>query len=137
MPVTVGGRYAMHVAREFREFILRGNALDLAIGVVFGVAFNAVITSLVNDVLLQVIAALVGQPNFSDIVVPLGSSSIRIGAFVDALINFLFVGLALFMIVKVANTVARARRGVGDDDGEPDEQTLLLREIRDALRETR
>lgn len=127
----------MNVAREFREFILRGNALDLAIGVVFGVAFNAVVTSLVNDVLLQIIAAFFGQPNFSDIVIPLGSSAIRIGAFVDALINFLFVGVALFVIVKVANTVARSRQASGDADTEPDEQTLLLREIRDALRDAR
>ena len=127
----------MHVIKEFREFLLRGNAIALAVGVVFGVAFNAVITSLVNDVLLQVIAAILGQPNFSDIVIPLGKSAIRLGSFIDAVVNFLFVGLALFLIVKTANAMARSRRSSEDDDEVPDEQVLLLREIRDALKAER
>lgn len=126
----------VRAAREFREFALRGNAVDLAIGVVFGVAFGALVDSLVKDVLLQIIAGIFGQPSFTDLTIPFGRSTIRIGAFLDALVNFLFVALALFFIVKVANAVARAR-GATAAEAATGEEILLLREIRDALREER
>lgn len=115
--------------REFRDFIVRGNALELAIAVVLGAAFGAVVTSVVDDVLLQVIAAFFGRPDFSAIAIPLGDAEIRVGLLINALINLLFVGLALFLVVKL---VTAARRGAAEEEPE---DVALLREIRDLLRE--
>ncbi len=117
--------------REFRDFIVRGNALELAIAVVLGAAFGAVVTSVVDDVLMQIIAAVFGQPDFAAIAIPLGDAEIRIGLLINALINLMFVGLALFLIVKL---VIAARRKSDEDAPEP-EDLVLLREIRDLLRE--
>ncbi len=129
------------VVREFREFALRGNAVDLAVGVVFGVAFGALIASLVDYVLLQIIAGIAGESSFAALVIPFGDAEIRLGAFIDAIVNFFFVALALFFIVKTANAADRARRASADsteeNDEDPSEEILLLREIRDALREGR
>ena len=76
---------------DFRKFITRGNVLDLAVAVVIGVAFNAVVTSLVDDVIMQIIAAIVGEPNFNDLTFTLGEGVIYYGRFLTALINFLMV----------------------------------------------
>ena len=95
---------------EFRAFALRGNVIDLAVGVILGLAFNAVIQSLVNDVLMNLIAALFGRPDFGDLTMKVGEGTIRYGSFINAVINFLLVAFALFLIVKAFNR-ARERRG--------------------------
>ena len=74
--------------KEFREFILRGNVIDLAIAVIIGVAFGAVVTSLVNDIFTPLIAAIVGKPSFDDIVINLGDTPIKVGLFLNALFSF-------------------------------------------------
>lgn len=114
--------------KEFRDFIIRGNAIDLAIAIILGAAFGAVVTSLVDDVLMQIVAAIVGKPDFGNLTIPLGKSEIFIGRFLNAVISLVLVGFALFVVVKGVN---RARRSK-DEDVTP-EDTVLLREIRDAL----
>lgn len=114
--------------KEFRDFIIRGNAIDLAIAIVLGAAFGAVVTSLVDDILMQIIAAIVGKPDFSALAIPLGKSEILIGKFINTVISLVLVGLALFVVVKGVNTARRSK----DEDVTP-EDTVLLREIRDAL----
>ncbi len=84
---------------EFKSFAMRGNVLDLAVAVIMGTAFGAVVTSFVNDVLMAAIAAVFQQPDFSMITV----GAIRIGKFLNATINFLLVAFAVFCVVKVAN----------------------------------
>lgn len=86
--------------KEFRAFIMRGNVLDLAVGVIIGAAFGAVVTSLVNDVIMPPIGAIVGGIDFSQIVIKVGAVDIRIGAFINAVINFLIVAGAVFLIIR-------------------------------------
>jgi large conductance mechanosensitive channel len=122
--------------KDFRAFVLRGNVLDLAVAVVIGVAFNAVVTSLVNDVIMQVIAAIVGKPNFDTLTFAIGEGVIYYGRFLTALVNFLIIAATLFVIIRSFEELQKRRRASGEE--EPEEKTdevLLLGEIRDLLRE--
>lgn len=95
--------------KEFREFALRGNALDLAIGVIIGAAFSSVVNSLVDDMLMQGIAAIADEPDFSGLTFGLGNGVIRYGSFLTAIVNFLIVAFALFVFVKAINRLMRPR----------------------------
>ena len=89
--------------REFKDFALRGNLLELAVAFVMGVAFAAVVSSLVNDVVMNVIAAIVGKPDFNNLTFEIGDGVIRYGSFLTALVTFLLIAWVLFWVVKVAN----------------------------------
>ena len=126
----------MHnMLKDFRDFIMRGNVLDLAVAVVIGVAFNAVVNSLVNDVLMQIIAAIVGKPNFNALTFTIGEGVIYYGRFLTALINFLIIAATLFVIIRSFEELEkRRRRGeVEVPDEEKTDEVLLLTEIRDLL----
>ncbi|MGH8908869.1 MAG: large conductance mechanosensitive channel protein MscL [Egibacteraceae bacterium] len=88
---------------EFKEFAFRGNMLDLAVGIILGVAFGGVVNSLAEDVLLNVVAAIAGEPDFSQLTLQLGRGVIRYGEFLTTVINFLIVAFALFLIVRPIN----------------------------------
>jgi len=123
---------------DFRKFVMRGNVLDLAVAVVIGVAFNAVVNSLVNDVIMQMIAAVFGQPDFNRFVLTINDAQIHYGKFLTALVNFLIVAATLFVIIKAFEEMQkRRRRGDIDDvpDDEKSDEVVLLGEIRDLLRE--
>ena len=123
--------------KEFRNFLFRGNLLDLAAAVILGAAFSRVVTSLVEGVLTPVIAALGGQPNFSSLVLRLGDGKIRYGSFLDAVIGFLVVAAVMFVILKAASKAQklRATTDEGDEDAPPpSDEAVLLAEIRDLLR---
>jgi large conductance mechanosensitive channel len=89
--------------QEFKKFALRGNVVELAVAVILGLAFNTVIQSLVDDVLMNIIAAAVGEPDFSELTFQLGDAVIRYGEFLTAVVNFILVALALFLVVKAMN----------------------------------
>ena len=92
--------------KEFREFLMKGNIIDLAVAFISGVAFSAIVTSLVDDVILQFVAALVGKPDFSDLTLTLNGSEIRYGSFLTALLNFvLTMGAIFFFLVKPVNAL--------------------------------
>ena len=92
--------------KGFRDFILRGNVVDLAVAVILGAAFNAIVNSMVKDLLMQVIAAVVGKPDFKDVVVKLNGTPILIGNFINAAISFLIVAsVVYFAIVLPLNTL--------------------------------
>ena len=115
---------------------MRGNVLDLAVAVVIGVAFNAVVNSLVDDVLMQIIAAIVGEPNFDDLTFTLGEGIIYYGRFLTALINFLIIAATLFMIIKAFEEMQKRRKVAGEDVAEDkSDEVVLLGEIRDLLRD--
>jgi large conductance mechanosensitive channel len=99
--------------KGFREFVLRGNVIDLAVGVVIGAAFGAVVTSLTKDILTPFIAAIVGKPDFSALVFTVNGANISYGNFLNALISFLLVAAAIyfFVVTPVNALVARAKRG--------------------------
>src|SRR5947207_1254723 len=104
--------------KDFRDFAMRGNVLDLAVAVVIGVAFNAVVRSLVDDVIMQIIAAIVGKPNFNALTFSIGEGIIRYGRFLTALIQFLIIAATLFVIVRSFEELQRRRRGAGEDAAE-------------------
>jgi large conductance mechanosensitive channel len=99
--------------KGFKQFILRGNVLDLAVAVVMGAAFGAVVTALVKDLITPLIAAIVGKPDFSAIVFTVNKSKFSIGDFINAVVSFLLIGAAVyFLVVLPVNTLlARMRRG--------------------------
>lgn len=105
--------------RDFKTFVLRGNVVDLAVGVVMGVAFGAVVTALVKDLVTPLIAAIFGKPDFSGLLFTLNGSKFLYGDFINALVAFVLVALAIFfLIVQPVNAlVARSRR---EPSAEPD-----------------
>jgi large conductance mechanosensitive channel len=128
--------WSRRLINEFKEFALKGSLLDVAVGFVLGVAFATVITSLVEDVITPLIAGIAGQPDFSALTLTVGDAEIRYGAFLNAIIAFLMVALALFLfVVKPYN--AMKRRFEKEEEAAPEEPTAevqLLTEIRDELR---
>lgn len=117
------------MVKEFREFINRGNVVDLAVAVVIGAAFGAVINSFVEDILMQVIAAIFGEPNFGGLTFELGDAVIRYGAFINAVITFVSIAFGVFLVVKAYN---RFQKRAEEETG-PTEIDLLT-EIRDSLK---
>jgi large conductance mechanosensitive channel len=104
--------------KGFRQFLMRGNVIDLAVAVVIGAAFGAVVTALVKDLLTPLIAAIVGQPDFSAIVFEVNGSKFLIGDFINALVSFLLISAAIyfFVVVPVNALTARMRRGEAPPD---------------------
>lgn len=130
----------MGILKEFREFAIKGNAIDLAVGVVIGAAFGKIVTSLVNDVLMPPIGTLLGGVDFSYLVVTLRDKTeaapavvLRYGVFINTLIDFLIVALAIFALVKGINTLRRTKEEAPAAPPEPTREEVLLTEIRDAL----
>lgn len=125
---------------EFREFINRGNVIDLAVAVVMGAAFAPVISAIVESILMPLIGMLVGEPNFDGVgrfACDGGVCAGSVGVAITAIVNFLFVALALFLVVKAYNKMARMspeQQAEPEPEADPDD-VVLLREIRDALRE--
>ena len=91
--------------KEFKEFALKGNALELAVGVVIGSAFQSIVKSLVNDIIMPLFSALIGNVDFSDWVFKIGNSTIPYGSFISAIVNFLLVAFSLFLVVKYINRI--------------------------------
>jgi large conductance mechanosensitive channel len=139
----------MGMISEFKEFAVRGNVIDLAVGVVIGGAFGKIVTSMVNDVIMPVIGKLVGGVNFSSLQVVLAPASmgpdgkeiaavaLRYGAFIQSIIDFTLVAFAVFLFVKVINKLHRKQESAPEAPAPPSEEVVLLTEIRDALRAPR
>ena len=102
--------------REFKTFAFRGNVVDLAIAVVLGVAFGAVINSFVTKILMPIVATIVGEPSFDNLRLDIGDSYLRYGSFLTVLVNFLLVAFALFLVVKA---ITRVTRPVGAPEEAP------------------
>lgn len=126
--------------REFREFIERGNVLDLAVGIVVGGAFGKIVSSFVGDVLMPPIDLLLGGVQFGHLKLDLGGSpeapvTLNYGSFLQSLVDFLIIAAAVFLVVRVANALRRKREEPAPPaPPEPPAQERLLAEIRDLLR---
>ena len=94
--------------KEFRDFINRGNVMDLAVAVILGAAFTAIINSLVNDIIMPLIGLIMGGVNFSDLSFTVGEAVVKWGAFVQTVIDFLVIAFVIFLIVKAANNMKKA-----------------------------
>jgi large conductance mechanosensitive channel len=125
------------VLKEFRDFILRGNVVDLAVAVVLGAAFGAVVTGFVSSFVTPLIALIGGEPDFGDLVFTINGTEFTYGEFLNVLISFLTIAaVVFFLIVKPMNSVM-ARMQAHDEPASdaPAEDVVLLTEIRDLLRE--
>ena len=123
--------------KEFKEFISRGNVMDMAVGIIIGGAFTAIVSSLVADIITPIIGMLMGGIDFSALAVTVGSANLTYGNFIQAIINFLLVAWVLFMIVKAMNKMKRKEEekpAEPEAPAEPPEDIVLLREIRDSLK---
>lgn len=131
----------MGMMKEFKEFAMRGNVIDLAVGVVIGAAFGRIVTILVERVIMPPVGLLIGGIDFSELVITLREATaeaeavtIGIGEFVNALIQFMIVAFAIFLVVKAINRMKRTEPAPPEPaPAEPSEEAKLLREIRDAL----
>lgn len=128
---------------EFKEFISRGSVVDMAVGVVIGSAFTAIVTSLVNDVIMPVIGALFGGIDFTELrwvireaTDSMPEASLNYGNFIQCIVNFLLISFVIFTVIKLMNRFKRKKEEVAEEKAEekPSEEILLLREIRDSLK---
>jgi large conductance mechanosensitive channel len=120
--------------KEFREFLLRGNVVDLAVAVILGAAFGAVITSFVEDLLTPLLAAVGGEPDFAGLTFTINRSAFRYGEFINAIISFLIIGAAVFLLVVKPVNALMARRKA-DLEPEPASEAATSREARGSVPE--
>jgi large conductance mechanosensitive channel len=131
----------MGMLQEFRDFAVRGNVVDMAVGVIIGAAFGKITTSLVNDVMMPPLGMLLGGVDFSDKAVVLRAAegavpgvAVKYGIFVNTIIDFAIVALAVFFLVKAINSLRKQQAAAPAPPPAPTREELLLTEIRDALR---
>lgn len=140
--------------KEFRDFAIKGNMVDLAIGVIIGAAFGAIVSSLVDDVFMPVIGLILNGIDFSNLFIVLnnpknlpvtslaaakdaGIATLNIGLFINAVVKFLIVAIVLFMVVKGINSLKKKEAAVPAAPAAPSKEEVLLTQIRDALRGSR
>jgi len=121
--------------KEFKQFIARGNVVDLAVGVIIGGAFGKIVTSLVNDIIMPLIGIIIGGINFTGLTLTVGSANIAYGAFIQNVIDFLIIAACIFFFVKFINSLSRPKKEEKPAEVKKSEDVLLLEEIRDLLKE--
>lgn len=144
-PIMQGGILAMSMLSEFKDFAMRGNVVDMAVGVVIGGAFKSIVTSFTNDILMPPIGLLLGGVNFSDLSLKIKDAAgeaeavaINYGVFINTVLDFLIIAFAIFLVVKAMNAAMEAGKKAEEEappaPPEPSKEEILLGEIRDALR---
>ena len=122
---------------EFKQFLLRGNVIDLAVAIVLGVAFGAVVTSLVENIITPIIAAIFGEPDFSGLTFEINGSVFRYGAFFNAVLSFVLIAAAIFFFVVKPFNMYMERRRAGLEPEPPaakSDEVVVLEEIRELMR---
>ena len=122
--------------KEFKEFISKGNVLDLAVGVIIGGAFGKIVTSLVDDIIMPFIGLIIGGLDFSGLSIVIRKATIKYGMFIQNVVNFLIIAFSVFMIVKAVNKVRRIKPEEKEEEvvEAPSKEEALLAEIRDLLK---
>jgi large conductance mechanosensitive channel len=124
----------MSIVKEFREFAVKGNVVDLAVGVIIGAAFGKIVASAVSDVAMPLLGILIGGIDFSGLAVQIGQAKILYGKFLQAMVDFIIVAWAIFIAVKVINRLKRSEEAKPAAPAAPPKQEVLLEEIRDLLK---
>ena len=125
----------MSMLKEFKEFAMRGNVVDLAVAVIIGGAFGKIVTSLVADVVMPIVGLLLGGVNFSGLSITVGDAVIKYGAFIQAIVDFLIIAWVIFLALKALTKVKKAEPPAAP--APPPPQEVLLTEIRDLLKKGR
>ena len=124
--------------KEFKEFIARGNVIDLAVGVVMGTAFGKIVSSLVNDIIMPLVGIILGGIDFSSLTAKVGDANIAYGMFIQNIIDFLIISLCIFFFVKLVNKLANLKKKEEKKEKEPEVKVAteveVLQEIRDLLK---
>jgi len=120
--------------KEFKAFAMRGNVVDMAVGIVIGGAFGTIVSSLVGDILMPVIGVVTGGLDFSGLAYKLGDATVAYGKFIQATFSFLIVAFALFMLIKAMNTMKKKEEEKATEPATPAPDVVLLAEIRDLLK---
>jgi len=124
--------------QEFKEFISRGNVIDLAVGVIIGGAFGKIVSSLVEDVLMPLIGILLGGLDFKGLSIEIGNASINYGIFLQNIVDFLIIAFCIFMFIKVINKITRKNNKEEiTEEAKKSDEVILLEEIRDLLKKNR
>lgn len=121
------------MVKEFKEFISRGNMMDLAVGVIIGAAFTAIVNSLVKDLINPLIGLFIGKIDLSNLKFTIGEATFKYGSFLNAVINFLIIALVVFFLIKLVNKITPKKEV--EDDPAPTNEEIYLRQIRDLLQE--
>ena len=131
----------MKLVDEFKAFVMRGNVVDMAVGVIIGGAFSKIVTSLVNDIFMPIIGMVLGNVDFTSLEIKLGEpvegaeqAAIRYGMFIQEIVNFLIIALCIFMVIKLINKAKKKKEEEPAPAPEPTKEEVLLTEIRDALK---
>ena len=138
----------MSIMKEFKEFAVKGNAVDMAVGIIIGAAFGKIVSSLVADIIMPPVGKLMGNVDFSDLFIVLGdgkfaslaaakeagAATINYGVFLNQIISFLIVAFSVFILVKGINAAKKKEEEKPEEPGEPPKQEVLLEEIRDLLK---
>jgi large conductance mechanosensitive channel len=134
--------------QEFKKFAMRGNVVDMAVGIIIGAAFGKIVSSIVNDIIMPPIGLLMGGVDFSNLYVDLsrtgyaslaaaeeaGAPLIKYGIFINTVLDFMIVAFAIFMVIKGMNTLKKKEEEKPAEPPKPSEEVVLLTEIRDALK---
>ena len=120
---------------EFKKFAVKGNAFDMAVGVIIGGAFTSIVNSLVKDIFTPLIGVVTGGIDFSGLIITVGESQILVGNFINAIISFLLVSISVFMLVKFMNILKKKEEEKPASAPKPSNEEILLTEIRDILKE--
>ena len=130
----------MKLVDEFKAFVMRGNVVDMAVGVIIGGAFGKIVTSLVNDIFMPIIGMIIGNVDFTSLEIKIGEpvegaeqAAIKYGMFIQEIVNFLIIALCIFMVIKLINKAKKKKDEEPAPAPEPTKEEVLLTEIRDAL----
>ena len=122
---------------EFKKFAMRGNVVDMAVGIIIGAAFGGIVKSLVNDIIMPPIGMIMGNVDFSDLALALGegegAATISYGVFINTVLNFLIVAFAVFLLIKAINNLQKKEEEKPAEPPKPSAEETLLTEIRDLL----
>ncbi len=131
----------MSMMKEFRDFVMRGNVVDMAVGIVIGGAFGKIVSSFVNDVLMPPIGMAIGGVDFADLAITLQEASgdvaavtLNYGSFIQTVIDFVIIAFAIFMVVKAMNNLKKKEEAAPPPPPKPSAEEQLLTEIRDLLK---
>ena len=138
----------MSLVKEFREFAIKGNAMDMAVGIIIGAAFGKIVSSLVEDIIMPPVGKVMGNVDFSNLFIVLGdgtyaslkaakeagAATVNYGVFINQIISFLIVAIAVFILVKSLNSIRRKEEEKPEEPAKPTKEEELLGEIRDILK---
>lgn len=120
--------------KEFREFAVKGNVIDLAVGVIIGGAFGKIVSSLVNDLIMPLVGIIIGGHDFSGLSIKIGAAQILYGNFIQTVVDFLIISFSIFIFIRYLNKLKRKKVEEEEVVETPDQTEVLLTEIRDLLK---